>query len=147
METAFAEGDGGDAPDPGPRQHAPARTAAPEPVPFDGPGDDPARVVARIDEHTRVEVAVRHEGVDVRLETTASELPRYAGLEDDLRSALQQGDSDLASFHARDDGSDGSRRDDGDGGDRPGTPARRGSSVATPAAPTAQRGRLLNTVA
>lgn len=63
--------------------------------------DDRLEVVARLDRNTRVEVAVQKDKVEVVLEAPEADLQHYDGLEDELRSALAQGESDLAGYRTR----------------------------------------------
>lgn len=97
-----------------PSQHPTDRSASARESFADTLHQDDAAVVARLDRHTRVEVAVQSDGgVDVTLEAPVSELHRYDGLEDELRSALHQGESDLAGYRTRSGEEDGSQPGEG----------------------------------
>jgi hypothetical protein len=103
-----------------------------------------APVVARLDEHTTVEVMVRPEGVEVLLDTTAAEVARFDGLEEELRSALRQGDADLLNYTTRDGSEEPTKRDPSSKGH--GSASKAESTSDSSAAPVA-RGSLINVVA
>lgn len=100
---AGASADGGfqDGGGTGAEQHADGKQASGdvEREAAPAPPSDPSLIVAEADD-TRVEIRVRADGVDLRLDTT--ELGQFDGLEDDVRNALRQGDSELLNYEARD---------------------------------------------
>lgn len=87
--TAGGQGDGGS-------EQPMQRSTAPEAEPFTPEGDIRS-VVAEADD-ARVEIQIRRDGLEVRLD--AADLQRFDGLEDELRAALRHGDADLLDYEA-----------------------------------------------